>query len=135
MILDRFLTKSLTTSGTSDQNPTGVIVDGGSAVDEFDLGLLTGGEPLWLVINITTAAGTSPTMTPSLKSDDNTSFSSATTIWTCPDELSATGLKVYKMPKVRERYVRFHTGSIGGSASPGFTFTAAITVHPPSGLL
>lgn len=138
MIVDQFMTKSLTTSGTSAQFPTGVISDTGSAVDEWDLGLVGGSEALYLVLNITANTGTSPTMTPTLESDDNTGFSSALTVWTCPVQFTSSntaGLFEFPLPKVRERYLRLSTGTIGGSASPGFTFTAYITSFATSGRL
>ena len=134
-VLDRFLTKTLETSGTSTQSPTGVIADGGSAVDEFDLGLVMGTETLYLLINVTAVTGTSPTMTPTLATDDNTSFSSATTVWTAPAAITAVNTYVYPLPKIRERYAVFKTGTIGGSSTPGLTFTVAITPFVPSGLL
>lgn len=136
MILDVLMTKSLTTSGTGSQFPLGPITAGGSGVDEFDMGLLVGDEPLWFWINVTGSSGTSPAMTPTLVSDDNVAFSSTALLWTCPDSIVATsGLKVYKIGKCRERYVRLETGTIGGSATPVLTFSCGFTIHPPSGLL
>jgi hypothetical protein len=135
MVQDAFLTKSLTSSGTSAQYPTGVIESGGSAVDEWDLGLLSGSEPLFLAINVTATTGTDETFTPTLVSDDNVGFSSGTVIWTCPVAITATGLYIYRLPAVRERYVRLSTGTIGGTSTPGFTLTAMITTTAPHGRL
>lgn len=135
MFLDALQTKSITTSGAGAQYPTGAISNGGAAVDEFDLGLLLGTEPLYFYINVTAVTGTdTPTFTPVLQSDDNVAFSSATTVWTANAAITATGLTVFKMPKVRERYMRLSTGTVGGT-NPVFTFTCGLTTQPPSGRL
>ncbi len=135
MVQDAYLTKTLTTSGASAQFPTGVITNGGSAVDEWDLGLLSGAEPLYLFVNITAVSGTNtPTFTPSLVHDDEVAFGSAVVWWSCPVAITATGLYEYKLPACRERYARFSTGSIGGT-NPVFTMTVTLTTTAPHGRL
>lgn len=73
---DAYCTKSLTTSGTSAQYPTGAIVSGGSAVDEIDLSKLplNGDLYLWIAATLSSGAGNLAVV---LESDDNTGFSSA----------------------------------------------------------
>ena len=135
---DAFLTKTLTTSGASAQYPTGAISDGGSAVDEWNVGVVVGA-PLYIFLNIESSTGTSETMTPTIEQDDAVTFGSATVIWTCPFEINdgnTPDLFCFKLPDVTEengKYIRFSTGSIGGSGSPGFTFSVYLTTTAPHG--
>lgn len=83
------------------------------------------GEPLAVVITVGTAlAGTSPTFQPSIETDDNSSFSSASTIITGQSYSSlAAGAKiVVPLPHTNERYVRVKY-TLGGT-SPTATVDA-----------
>lgn len=110
-----------------------------ASTDVIDLGSdrdIGPGKPMWLVVASEVApGGTSPTIVISVETDDNSSFSSATTIYTHPSIAGAAfaaGTKVViPFPWANERYVRAQY-TLGGT-SPTFTVSAFLTdQEPPS---
>jgi hypothetical protein len=88
------------------------------------------GKDLFVVVNVDVAAGgTTPTMAVLIQTDDNASFSSATTLFTGPT-IAAAGLAlstqlVYQIPATgMERYLRL-AYTLGGT-SPTITVSAHI---------
>jgi hypothetical protein len=136
MSRDRFLTKTLTTGGaaTTSEYFVGPIVDGGSSVDEWDLGLLSGSEVLYLCINVTTYVATE-SFSPIFSTDDNTSKDSLVTKWTAPVAIAAAGLYCYRLPAIRERYGYLATGTITNGTAGAMTMAAWITPDVPTGRL
>lgn len=88
------------------------------------------GKDLYLVINIDTAAGgTTPALSVAVQTDDNTSFSSATTILTSPTytqaQMVASSQFVLPLPQAGfERYLRLGYTQTG--TSPTVTLSAHI---------
>lgn len=85
------------------------------------------GEPLALVITVDVAlAGTTPTFQPSIQTDDNSAFSSATTLLTGQSysALAAGAKIVLPIPDTNERYLRANY-TIGGT-SPTVTVTTSV---------
>lgn len=93
------------------------------------------GEPLWLVVTSEAApGGTSPTLAISIETDDNSSFSSATTLATHTTLAAAdfgAGTKVViPWPMTNERYCRVKYTC--GGTSPTFTVSAWLTSQEPT---
>lgn len=104
---------------------------GGASTDYIDLGSVRQigyGKDLYLVITIDTAAGgTSPTLSVAVQTDDNTSFSSATTALTSPTytqaQMALSSQLVIPMPQAGyERYLRLNY-TLGGT-TPTVTLSA-----------
>lgn len=104
-----------------------------ASTDYLDLSVarqIGAGKDLYLVINIDTAAGgTSPTLSVAVQTDDNTSFSSATTILTSPTytqaQMAASSQLVLPLPLAGfERYLRL--GYTQAGTSPTVTLSAHI---------
>lgn len=92
------------------------------------------GTPLWLIVLSKVAAGgTSPTIAISIETDDNSSFSSATTLLTdatrAGADFGAGAMAVIPWPRTNERYNRVKY-TLGGT-SPTFTLDAFLTSQPP----
>lgn len=92
------------------------------------------GEPLWLVLVVKVAAGgTSPTMALSVETDDNSGFSSASTIITFPTlaaaDMALGAVHAYPFPLANERYVRGKF-TLGGT-SPTVTVDLYLTPYEP----
>lgn len=108
-----------------------------ASTDYLDLGSdrdIGPGNPLWLVILSKAApGGTSPTITPSIETDDNSSFSSVATLATAPTvagaSFAAGTMIVMPWPFDNERYNRVKY-TLGGT-SPTFTVDAFLTSNPP----
>ena len=109
-----------------------------SSTDYLDLGAdrdIGVGNPKYIVVTSKAApGGTSPTIAISIETDDNSSFSSATTLLThatIAGAAFASGTRaVIPVPFTNERYMRLKY-TLGGS-SPTFTVDADITSeHPP----
>lgn len=140
MSKDALLTKTLTTAGNATTSeyfvgpitPAGVVA--GTNVDEWDLGLLSSTEDLFLCINVTTYVATE-SFSPIFSSDDNTSRSSLVSRWICPVAIAAAGLYVYPFPAIRERYGYLATGTITNGTAGAMTMEAWITPDPPTGRL
>lgn len=97
------------------------------------------GEQLYLVVNVKVAAGgTTPTMAVLLQTDDNSSFSSATTVFTGPTlaaaALTAGAQFVYQLPITGyEQYLRA-AYTLGGT-SPTITVDAHLVTAAQLALL
>ena len=75
------------------------------------------------------SGGTSPTLQVALQTDDNSSFSSATAIYTGPALAQATNrAQIIPMPHENERYLRLSYTQ--GGTSPTATVSAFITDSP-----
>jgi len=115
---------------SDDQNLTST----GASTNYIDLGVardIGKGVPIPIVIQLTAdAGGTTPTLDIDLEVDDNTSFSSATTVVSAKQIAGGSaGDKatiVYVPEGTNERYVRLNY-TLGGT-SPDYTITAGI-VH------
>ena len=106
---------------------------GTASTDLLDLGadrdLTALGRPLYVVVVVEASGGTSPTLQVILQTDDNSSFSSATAIYTGPALAQATNrAQIIPMPHENERYLRL-TYTQGGT-SPTATVSAFITDSP-----
>ncbi len=128
MYIDKLLELSDAVAITATGNTTNVI-DLGS---DRDVG---NGRPLWLVLQLDVAPdGTTgdETYVFTLTTDDNSGFSSATTILTQTVVRStAAGTRyVQAIPSANERYLR-GTFTLGGT-SPSVTYTAWITGQEPT---
>lgn len=93
------------------------------------------GEPMWLVVVSEVApGGTSPTIVISIETDDNSSFSSAATVYTHASIAGAAfgaGTKVViPWPMANERYIRVKY-TLGGT-SPTFTVSSFLTSQEPT---
>ena len=107
-----------------------------ASTNYIDLGVardIGNGENLYLVLLVTETmddAGDDSTLAVTLQTDDNTSFSSATTLETLTTfaALTAAGTVVYKRidPASYERYIRLYYTTANGDLSAG-KFTAFIT--------
>lgn len=102
-----------------------------ASTNSIDLGVATtyigSGEPMCVVIQATVAmGGTSPTMIATLQSDDNSSFSSASTVVVSPTFSSFAAGAKYVLPippgTATERYIRLNY-TMGGT-SPTITVDA-----------
>lgn len=84
------------------------------------------GEPMALVVGVDVAmAGTTPTFAAAIQTDDNTGFSSATTLMTgqtYSTTLAAGTIMVIPIPETSERYVRANY-TLGGT-TPTVTVTS-----------
>lgn len=105
---------------------------GTASTDLLDLGadrdLTALGRQLYVVVVFEASGGTNPTMQVVLQTDDNSSFSSATAIYTGPALLQSLGAQIIPMPHTNERYLRL-TYTQGGT-SPTATVSAFITDSP-----
>jgi len=91
------------------------------------------GEPLWLTIVVPTAftSGGAGTLDFQLQTDDNSSFSSATTLWTSSAQalaaLAAGAKWQVRLPKGCERYLRLNY-QVATAAMTAGAITAGITI-------
>lgn len=122
--------QNVTSSGAStniiDLGSTGTVLGAPAALTR-DVGK---GTPVEFIVQLTAAAsGTSPTLSVAVQVDDNSSFSSATTVATSQTKAGgAAGDRIQlncTLPEgTNERYLRlFYT--LGGT-SPNYTLTAGI---------
>ena len=106
-----------------------------ASTDSVDLGSdrdIGPGEPIWMVAACKVAlAGTSPTLTVSIETDDNSAFSSPTTIASSRQytALAAGELIVVALPFANERHLR-GKGTLGG-ISPTVTLDIWFTNQDP----
>jgi len=120
MIIDYNLQLSDAQSVTADAASTNII-DLGS---DRDIGV---GEDMKIALNFDVAmGGTSPTLAVLVQTDDNSSFSSATTVLTSRSIASAAigDTLVLGIPDTNERYVRLYY-DVGGT-SPTMTLSASV---------
>jgi len=120
MIIDYNLQLSDAQSVTADAASTNII-DLGS---DRDIGV---GEGMKIALNFDVAmGGTSPTLAVLVQTDDNSSFSSATTVLTSRSIASAAigDTLVLGLPDTNERYVRLYY-DVGGT-SPTMTLSASV---------
>ena len=120
MLIDYNLQMSDAQSVTADAASTNVI-DLGS---DSDIGP---GEDMKIVVSFDVAmGGTSPTLAVSVQTDDNSSFSSASTIATSRSIAAAAvgDTLVMGLPDTNERYIRLNY-DVGGT-SPTMTVSASI---------
>lgn len=127
MILDSRLQLSAAQELTASAVSTNVIDLGA----DRDIGV---GDPLWLVIPVLVSmTGTSPTFSVSIQTDDNSGFSSATTLLASSavagSTIPAGTLIVVPFPFANERYVRANYTLAG--TSPTITIDAYLTNQPP----
>ncbi len=109
-----------------------------ASTDYLDLGSdrdIGPGEPLWLVLLSKAApGGTSPTLAIAIETDDNTSFSSVTSLWAsgtlAAAALAAGAMIVVPFPWTNERYVRVKYTQ-GGTDTPTHVMDAFLTNQPP----
>ena len=120
MIIDYNLQFSDAQSVTADAASTNII-DLGS---DRDIGV---GEEMKIALNFDVAmGGSSPTLAVLVQTDDNSSFSSATTVLTSRSIAAAAlgDTLVLGLPDTNERYIRLYY-DVGGS-SPTMTVSASI---------
>ncbi|WCE04429.1 Bbp16 family capsid cement protein [Pseudoxanthomonas sp. JBR18] len=90
------------------------------------------GQPVYLVLTTpTTLAGTSPTVTVAIQTDDNAAFSSPAVLATSAALIPAAfaaGPVVIPLPSGAEKYLRL-SYTTGGTVSAG-TITAGLTLDP-----
>jgi hypothetical protein len=123
MIIDYNLQFSDAQSLTADAASTNVIDLGA----DRDIGP---GEPLSIVVTLDAAmGGTSPTMAVQVQTDDNSGFSSATTVATSRTIASgaAGDSVVISVPDTNERYLRLYY-DLGGT-SPTATVSASVVLN------
>lgn len=108
----------------------------GASTDYLDLGSdrdIGPGTPLWLVLCSRAApTGTTPTIAPSIQTDDNAGFASPETVASLPAIAGADFAKgpvVIPWPFTNQRYCRVYY-TLGGT-TPGFTVDAFLTSQPP----
>lgn len=106
---------------------------GTASTDVIDLGgdrdITALGNPVYLVVVVEASGGTSPTLQVVLQTDDNSSFSSPTAIYTGPALAQATNrAQVIPFPHTNERYLR--VAYTQGGTSPTATVSAFITDSP-----
>lgn len=105
----------------------------GASTNSIDLGSdrdIGPGEPMAVVLKFDAAlAGTSPTISVAIQTDDNSSFSSPTTIITSQTLSSAAAgtQVVVPLPAANERYVRLNY-TLNGT-TPTATVTSFLTRH------
>lgn len=114
-------TSSAASTNIFDLGATGTVL-GGPAALVRDIGK---GEPVPIDVYVTAASGTSPTLTVAIQVDDNSSFSSATTLHTSPQVTTTGRVRLFYIPETaNERYIRLYY-TIGGT-SPSFTIDAMV---------
>lgn len=134
MLLDNELVFSSAQAVTASAASTNLYDFGSAGVD------VGTGESLYLVISVVTAAlndssGTDATVTPSIETDDNAAFSSATTAATLPafSHADAVGTqKIYRLNpgEIAERYMRiFYTVASGPLDAGAFDAFIVKDVH------
>jgi hypothetical protein len=106
---------------------------GAASTDILDIGLDSDytalGTPLYAVVVIEASGGTSPTLQVVIQTDDNASFSSATSLVTTAALLQASNrVRIIPFPHTNERYIRL-TYTQGGT-SPTATVSAFLTTDP-----
>lgn len=112
------------------------LTSSGASTDYIDLGSdrdVGPGQPLYLVLAVSACDGTTGDETYSfaLQTDDNSSFSSASTIATvAPTRAVAPTRYVIGFPYSNERYIRLNA-TLGGT-TPSITYTAFITKEEPA---
>jgi hypothetical protein len=122
--------QALTTTAAStnhiDLGATGTVLGAPAALTRD----IAKGEPIPIVVKMDVAAGgTSPTITVSVQVDDNSSFSSATTVLTTDSKSGGAAgdeiyIPVYLPEGTNERYLRLNY-TLGGT-SPTYTVTAGV---------
>lgn len=114
-----------------------VLSASGASTDYLDLGSdrdVGPGTPVWLVIvPKAPPTGTTPTIAPSIQTDDNAGFASPETVASLPAiagaEFAAGRPTVIPWPFTNQRYCRVYY-TLGGT-TPGFTVDAFLTSQPP----
>jgi hypothetical protein len=105
---------------------------GTASTDILDLGadrdFTALGRPLYVVVVVEASGGTSPTLQVILQTDDNSSFSSATALYTGPATSQAARTQIIPFPHENERYLRL--AYTQGGTSPTATVSAFITDAP-----
>jgi hypothetical protein len=105
---------------------------GTASTDILDLGadrdFTALGRPLYVVVVVEASGGTSPTLQVILQTDDNSSFSSATALYTGPAVAQTTKIQIIPFPHENERYLRL--AYTQGGTSPTATVSAFITDAP-----
>lgn len=129
---DALMYRTLTTSGTSQQFPTGYLTSTGAGniaadagnFDEIDLAIeLRSATPMVAEIECT-SIGDHTSFACILQSDDNVAFSSPVTVVTFPSITAATVKNVAFSSAGTERYVRFAITPTGGAS--GGTFQCSV---------
>lgn len=125
MLIDKLLRFSASQSLSS--------ASGTASTDTLDIGadndFTALGEPLYVVVVCEASGGTSPTLQVAIQTDDNSSFSSPTAIFTGPALAQATNrVQIIPFPHTNERHIRL-TYTQGGT-SPTATVSAFITNQP-----
>lgn len=126
MILDKNLQVSTDQVLTATAASTDVI----DLKQDRDVGI---GEPMYIVVNIKAVSGTSPTLTITAQTDDNSAFPSAATLVASASLAPpvANTQQVLMFPRSNERYVRLNY-TVGGT-SPSITVDAYLSAVPPPG--
>ena len=126
MILDKNLQVSTDQVLTATAASTDVI----DLKQDRDVGI---GEPMYIVVNIKAVSGTSPTLTITAQTDDNSAFPSAATLVASASLAPpvANTQQVLMFPRSNERYVRLNY-TVGGT-SPSITVDAYLSAAPPPG--
>ena len=86
------------------------------------------GRPLYIVVVIQASGGTSPTLQVVVQTDDNSSFSSPTALYTGPAVPQTQRTQIIPFPHENERHMRL-TFTQGGT-SPTATVSAFVTDDP-----
>ena len=125
MAFDALATKSVAVGAAGTFFPVGPIVVGGASVDEFDMHKTPLQGSTMAVIVPAAVTGTSPVLTVTIESDDNTSFSSPqqrtagpTITGTSGPNGNGSGRYEYTVPYIPERYIRVNLTASG--TSPNF---------------
>lgn len=114
-----------------DLGATGTVLKGSTALTR-DIGK---GRPIPIVVEVTAASGTSPTLDVAVQMDTVENFASPTAVGPAPTQMTAAGrVTLYVLPEqITERYLRLNY-TIGGT-SPSFTIDAGIVLADQEGVL
>lgn len=124
------VTATAASTNLIDLGATGTVV-GGAAALVRDIGK---GEKIPIVVEVTAASGTSPTLDVAVQMDTTSAFSSATTVQTAAQVTAAGRVALWVLPEqITERYLRLNY-TVGGT-SPSFTIDSYIPYGDQEGLL
>lgn len=125
MILD----KNLQVSTAQVLTATAASTDTIDLKQDRDIGI---GEPMYVVVNILSVSGTSPTLAIALQTDSTSAFGSAVTIASTPAATPVANTQiVIPFPRANNRHLRLNY-TVGGT-SPSIAIDAYLSAVPPPG--
>lgn len=127
------VTATAVSTNSIDTHAMGTVV-GATGALTFDLGV----SDIQILVQVTEAFASLTSLTVTLEMDDNSSFSSPTTIATTPAVLAATLVAGYRFPAFTptipegaiERYIQLKFTVAGSNATAGTIFAGIVAARP-----